>query len=394
MKYLSLFAILFVAFSQLTAQGPSRSGRPAVPEAKGANRDFPCAGTLFLDEDFESMGLPNGWTAIDGDDLTPNEDIQFLIPMKGWQSIIDFKDSTNRAFASPSWYEDSAGTSNDYLISPRLTKLPDNLCLSWSAYSQDQTFEEDYEVRISTTTPDEAGFLANPALVSIEGEQSTRDFRSTSLNDFAGMDIYIAFRHTSTDKFILVLDDIRLAEVEQFDLGLEVDKFTANPDDSISISGTILNLGLDTVRVDSAQLLISYQIDNEPVQVYEYPQADTLLPNASIRFTHDSTWVPTEDKVYRFRAWISGFGTDDRVENDSVGRWVGIGTFTSIDPQTLGWQLSIAPNPVQNLLQIGWEADKHTEGLIEILDIRGKVVVAGKNIRSNVGTTQIDLGAL
>ncbi|MEL7341438.1 MAG: choice-of-anchor J domain-containing protein, partial [Bacteroidota bacterium] len=167
------FLFLFLTFGQLSAQLATRSGAMAPQESKAQLRQFPCGGTTVLDEVFETEMIPVDWSTIDSDNLTPRQEIQFLFPQGGWQPIVDFKDSTNRAIASPSWYEDSLGTSNDWIISPLLNNLPTNVCLSWYAYSQDPNFPESYEIRVSTTTPDEAGFLAEDAVFSIEEEGSS-----------------------------------------------------------------------------------------------------------------------------------------------------------------------------------------------------------------------------
>ncbi|MEL7341674.1 MAG: T9SS type A sorting domain-containing protein, partial [Bacteroidota bacterium] len=198
--------------------------------------------------------------------------------------------------------------------------------------------------------------------------------RSTSLATFAGQDIYVAIRHTTTDGFALVLDDVRLAQVEGFDLALfNVPNVEADTADDVFFSGAVINRGLDTVVLDSNQLNISYQIDNEDVQTITIADSFALLPNDTIQFLHDSVWVPTENKVYQLRMWISGFGADDFPANDSIGRFQGIGTLTSVEPDTKP-PFSVFPNPVHDQLQIQLHRSSPAILELEIFDLRGRSV--------------------
>ncbi|MEL6853349.1 MAG: hypothetical protein AAFP92_32865, partial [Bacteroidota bacterium] len=130
-----LLSLCLVPF-QLTAQQVTRSGLKPPKGPKPAFRQFPCGGETILDEDFQTSGdtLPAGWSSLDLDQFTPRDEILFLTPAKGWQKVVDFRDpdSINLVMASPSWYKDTTGASNDYLISPKIS-LTANPCLSWYA---------------------------------------------------------------------------------------------------------------------------------------------------------------------------------------------------------------------------------------------------------------------
>ena len=376
LKNFLIFCLLSLIANELTAQSFSRSGFPADKESKNAYRRFPCGGITILDEKFEDGDtLPAGWLSIDADDLTPKTEIQFLTPSKGWQNIIDFKDpdSMNHALASPSWYEDTVGSSNDYLITPKVM-LPANTCLSWYAYSQDKFFPESYEIRVSTTTPDEAGFLQDEAVAVISEEGDEFNYRSISLNDYAGQEVYIAFRHTSRDKFILVLDDIRLAQVEETDIAMfNVDPIRSLAVDTFTIRGSVINRGLVTMDFDSAEMKINYQINDEAVKTIGVPRAFSLLPNDTIRFAHDSLWAPAASATYRLRVWVSGFGTDDQVENDTIGRFQPIGLTTAITPQKQT-KLNIFPNPASQFIQLDMSTYGFRQADIFILDVHGRLI--------------------
>ncbi|MDP5169095.1 MAG: choice-of-anchor J domain-containing protein [Bacteroidia bacterium] len=368
--------ILFTGiFPSLMAQGPSRSGFAADQEDKRFTRRFPCGGATILDETFSTDTLPDGWFSLDEDGFAPRAEIQPITPTGGWQFSIDFKDpdSSNLLLISPSWYENNAGPSDDYLVLP-LTTLPANPCLSWYAYSQDKFFPEDYEIRVSTTTPDAQGFLANPAVISVVSEGDEFTFRSTSLAQYAGQTVYVAFRQTTQDGFILAIDDIRIADVEQSDLAMySLNSITADPLDTLFFSGAIINLGLDTLAFDSLQLQISWQINSEPVQTIAIANPFILLPNDTLQFVHDSMWVPQNPVAYRLRVWVSGIGIDGNVENDTIARFQAIGTATGISREIVG-QLNIFPNPNQGSFSVDVPESFHPETQLFLLDMQGRVI--------------------
>jgi hypothetical protein len=383
LSFRSLLAlVLLISFGStisLSAQSYSRSGSPAPSEDKGQFRKFPCGGTAILNQGFGGTALPAGWTVRDEDQLTPNANIQFLTPNGGWQSVIDFKDTsrTNRLLASPSWYEGDAGPSDDWLISPRIANLPANTCLSWYAYSQDNEFPETYEVRISTSDAEIATFLANDSLLIVEGESSLFTYRSLDLSDFAGEDIYLAFHHMSNDKFILALDDIRLAPVEQIDLAFfNIEPIAAPAGSDITLSGALINRGLKEIDLDSVELSVYYSIDGGDVEEDVFLLSSLLEANDSLQFVHDSLWTPTSNAIYRVKFWVDALDGDTNQANDTLAFWQGIGTLTSTPDPQLFSAIQLYPNPVQDRLFFAWEnGPPATEFAVQITDLMGRVVI-------------------
>lgn len=317
----------------LSGQSLSRSGFPAPAEDKSTFRRFPCGGLTLLDEKFDGDSIPAGWSVYDVDNKTPRAEIQFLVPHGGWQSISDPKDtsSTNRVFASPSWYTDSTGASDDWLVLPPLGDIPANVCLSWYAYSQDIGYPEAYEVIVSTTGGTPADLANGDTLLFVDEESQDFTFRSVNLSEYAGSDVWIAFHHSSVDKFLLVLDDIRLAEVEETDLGtFLLDPISAPKNSEITLSGALINRGITEIEFDSAELKIAYRIDDGDTLIYDYPKDETLVPNDTIQFAHDSVWTPTEDAVYLIKIWFESMPGDINQANDTLYKWQGIGAKTAI----------------------------------------------------------------
>lgn len=394
-RFLSLSLLFLATVSILPAQGPSRSGFPSEMEDKRFQRRFPCGGQEVLEQDFQADTLPNSWLVLDEDGFIPRTVIQNLTPLGGWQLVTDFKDtdSLNKVLASPSWYNDDNSPSDDYLVLEQIT-LPSNPCLSWYAYSQDQLFPESYEIRISTTTPDAAGFLANPAVITIDAEGDEYTFRSTSLAQYGEQTVYIAFRHTTEDGFILALDDIRLAQVEQRDIAMySLDALTLDPADTVNFSGAVINRGLDTLTFDSLQMEISWQINNETVQTIAIADSFSLLPNDTLQFVHDSTWIPAVSAAYRLRVWVSGVAMDGNIENDTLSRFQAVGSATSIFEE-VNDQLSVFPNPSNGRFSIELGEGFHQEAQYSVVNLAGQIIVSDiiRNNRTEITLTNLPHG--
>ncbi|TAE48026.1 MAG: T9SS C-terminal target domain-containing protein [Bacteroidetes bacterium] len=399
MKYVRLtafFGVLMLHLMMLPAQSPSRSGAPAPSENLHSLRRFPCGGVVLLDETFNGRStLPAGWQVRDVDQLTPRNEILPLTPTGGWQLAPDFKDSSNsnKAFISPSWYADTVGQSDDWLILPQIQNLPSNVCLSWYAYSQDQFYQESYEVRVSTSGTEPADFFQNSTLVSVTAEDFDFTYRTTSLAAYAGQNVYVAFRHTSKDKFILVLDDIRMAQTEDSDLAMfTLGDITTEAGKGVKFSGSVLNRGLKSFQFDSAQMKISYQINAEAIKTIPIKKKFTLLANDTIQFRHDSIWIPAVDAVYKIKVWVSGQTKDDLRANDTIARWLGTGPFTSADPETEA-ALSLYPNPAAD------EATLTREGIsgtlsVRIFDLAGRNMIPPRSWPQTEAELHFDLAQL
>ena len=203
-----------------------------------------------------SGGIPGDYTIIDVDGLTvvsglDSTSIQDL-PFNGsWVTQTNFFDAEDTVAASSSWY-DPAGVSNDWLITPQIS-IPDTgeYFLQWRALAASGAFPDGYEVYVSTTGNTIPDFTN---LVFSKDEEITQwATRLVSLADFAGQDVYIAFRNNSDDKFILLIDDIYIADAAAV---VRVDPailFTEFPDiyataplgqlDTFFLSATVTNLG-------------------------------------------------------------------------------------------------------------------------------------------------------
>lgn len=300
----------------------------------------PCGGQEIISEDFEN-GIPVNWTIQDVDGNTPDPTTAL---QPGWQIRSDYRDSSNTIAVSSSFYSPVAA-SDDWLITERMV-LGDNPCLSWKAYSQDGSFSEDYEVRVSNTGNAIADFSTIADTVAGESNQPVN--RAIYLPSFANDTVYIAFRQISNDKFVLALDDVLVSNAEVLDIGVSAINFgSPQPGDTSRFQFTVANFGSGNVT----GFTTCFQIDGGAINC---TTLDTiaLSPNQTYSFVHpDSFAFDTLDQFYNLCAWTSApnAGTDELSSNDTLCTQVPIGNPVGRPaPVEPNFEVTIFPNPIQN----------------------------------------------
>jgi len=380
-------ALIFASFFSFAQT--SRSGFPAPQENRNL-RMFPCGGNAILNQSFGSGSLPTGWSVSDVDDQNLAQQIDTTY-QKGWHIIDDFKTEGNLSIASASWYDNDSTPADDWLILPPV-QVGNNTCFSWFAYSQDRFFPESYEVLISLDPPSGPDMVLTnfDTLEIVEQEGFFINYRSLNLSDalngaYQNQEVYLAFRHTSLDQFILVLDDIRIAEVEDQDLGVHpVETFEIEPEDSVFFRGGIRNYGSDTVTVDGDDgLEIAYTINGGSVLLDTIFLNDTMdfriAPNDTLAFMLDNDWkAPSNSDVYYICLW-SNWPTDQDRSNDTFCIRVGVGVDITSLEQLDASNFSIYPNPVQDVLYIEWPQTPMSYA-VQLSDMMGKQVFGVKDI--------------
>lgn len=176
---------------------------------------FPLLGySQIFQENFDGNGPGMAaWTVIDVDGLTPAEDVAFIT--NGWNRIDRAGEegtfggpAGNYAAMSTSWY-DPAGTSNDWLISPQITISGASPTLYWDAKAQDPSYRDGYKVMLA---PNGGNTIADftVQLYSTTGENGAWTTRSADLTAYIGQNIRVAFVNNSSDKFMLLVDNIKV----------------------------------------------------------------------------------------------------------------------------------------------------------------------------------------
>lgn len=277
-------------------------------------------------------GIPSPFLLRNVDNLTPNASVAYV--NDAWERREDFifNVSDSAAF-STSWYT-PAGTANDWMWTPLIGPLPSNTVLSWNGLAPDASYQDGYEVRIMTqsSTPGGptggTGVIGNQItnstlLFSTGGENSTWTPRSVNLNAYTGQSVWIGFRNNSVDKFLLLIDDIKLEVSVNYDAQVvtldTLTEYTIIPKSQVSplpLGATIRNNGglsvtnaVLNVRVFDSGLNLVHTSSSSPVTL---TSGQTTQVNAG-------TWTPssTPDN-YTVQYYTTIAESDQNFNNDTL----------------------------------------------------------------------------
>jgi len=290
--------------------------------------------TIFF-EDFED-GIPSGFILYDGDGLTP------------YYSFVDNAWIEYEGTALSTSYYQPPGIADDWMITPGIF-IPENALLQWDAVCSDIDYPDGYEVRISLDGTSPADFTN--IIFSTSAEENIWVTHNIDLNSlgFANQIIYLAFRNNSNDGWFLLVDNIKIYTIEQFDAGVAgfLDPQSGcNLSDQEDVTINIKNYGYDTIF----SLQVVYSVDGIPVT----PETinDTILPFESINYTFNTKADLTgiADRVFDS---YTIFPSDTDPANDELN---GYTVNTGVDIATVNYEM-------------GFEEDDFTEfGLWNIND--------------------------
>jgi len=151
------------------------------------------------EEGFEEAELPAGWLNLDADGDSLNWFLYTFNPHGGSQSI-----------ASASWVSPLGPLNPDnWLISPALDIGTDSELHFWYDAQDENYFEENFGVYISTMGNEIEDFTDNIFEVTVEGSEWIEAV--LDLSEYLGETVHIAWRHFNcTNQFYLKIDDITL----------------------------------------------------------------------------------------------------------------------------------------------------------------------------------------
>ena len=168
--------------------------------------------------------FPDGWLLRNVDNRTPNAAVAYV--NEAWEVREDFQtDVTNCVAFSTSWYS-PVGAANDWMWTPRIDLPADGMTqLSWRAKAYDPSYPDGYEVRVMTAPNVPTGgtgvignqITASTVVFSTSAEASSWTTHTVPLATYAGQGVYIGFRNNSVDKFVLVVDDVRVTQATTHD---------------------------------------------------------------------------------------------------------------------------------------------------------------------------------
>ncbi len=278
-----------------------------------------CQGPPILSEDFNA-GIPVSWTILNYDTCT----LLFNMPERGYTGAWQSYEHYGRQCVTDADHYITNCFSNDYLITPPITigNLP--TCLSWLGSTMYTAYTENYEVLISTTTPDSIGLKANPPLAIINNDTPTWGAHNIDLSAYAGQTIYIAFWNHTNDQYAIYIDDIRVSTQVNIDASVTSANF---PDvmtpSSIVVSGQLINGGLTSIT----SFNLNWQVGSGPINSMPISSV-SIAPSSFYNYTHNINWTPTSNGTYTMKIWASNLnGTNDMYHaNDTLTKTLFINT--------------------------------------------------------------------
>ncbi len=274
-------------------------------------------------ENFSSVtvpGLPTNWLQnnVDGNTVSSN-----LSPLNfgtnAWVTYdwspqsIPAAASHGKAVTSTSRYT-SAGTSNDWLITPSFT-VPANGFISWDALATDANNSDGYLVKISTTGTLTTNF--STTLLTVPAENSAAwSSRNLNLNSYAGQTVRIAFVNNSTNKYLLLLDNISVIVPPANDLKMTTIAPTGSAvwgmvGTTKAITGTVINNGLAAVTSFTAKYSDGTTTMSTPFTGLN------LAYGQSYNFSISPSFSITAAQETKLKVWASVTGDGDHT-NDTL----------------------------------------------------------------------------
>jgi hypothetical protein len=266
--------------------------------------------------------IPNGWTQNNVDGLTPYSDASTSLTYMGTNAWITRRLSldgvtVDTVAMSISWYSPAA-SSNDYLISPQFAvPAGSGNYLLWQGTALDASYPDDYEVRISTTGTAPADFSTVLFTTNGTGEVSgSWAQHAVDLSAYAGQNVYVAFRNNANDKYILLIDDVKLQTITNTDaelVSLNVERFSKT-NTNLNIAGTIKNNGLPITSLN-----IQWN-DGSGAQTATLTGLN-IAPYSTYDFTHTVPFnknVVNEFNVNVSISSVNGGSTESNTNNNSA----------------------------------------------------------------------------
>lgn len=249
-------------------------------------------------------GMPDGALSVDVDQQT----LHFTMVQAGFDQGDAWKVFTldgNSYAASPARHKVAKGetalAADDWMVLPAVRIMDADATLTWQARTIAESIDEgcSYEVRVSTTGNRPEDFTEAPLLTVEAEELSAWNTRSVSLSDYAGREVWIAFRHTSLNREILALDDISVSG----SAGLYLLEDTTSP---YVYHGGILQITA-TLTATSAQPInrfTAYCESNNVVLSHTYDGLSLTAGSAPFAFSFDTPYCFSAGDRKDYKLWV------------------------------------------------------------------------------------------
>lgn len=198
----------------------------------------------YLSSDFESANSTAGYDFQNVDGMNPNVSVvKGITPKKEWFRGQGVSNNASMVMLSMSCRVNSAVPTDNWLITSAIKVKSADAWVQWDASSIHHELPESYEVLVGTDPDD---IFAYEPIYSTEAESYYWTHHMASLAKYAGQTVYIAFRHTSLNKYILGLDNIKVGTLAPVDFAFtdqteHTTSFTAHT----GVHGQLQNFGAD-----------------------------------------------------------------------------------------------------------------------------------------------------
>ncbi len=231
--------------------------------------------------------------------------------------------NTNDTFAVSTSWVNPVGSADAWLITPTINNITANTVLSWEAMAPDLINADGYEVYVTTNTvfpvPVIGDFSASNKLLTINAEEHKWTKRGISLAVYAGLNVRIAFRNTSVDKYQLWLDDIVVEDITNgYDASAIINNTYKYSTTSINnfISATFKNNGYTAINT----ITINYKLGSNPLVTEVQSLASPINYLDSRQLTFSTPFISLSPAYYPLKIWVSAINgvTDQASANDTI----------------------------------------------------------------------------
>lgn len=263
---------------------------------------------VYLSEDFNN-GIPSSFKIVDSDENPLMTTLyKNAATGNGWTAnAIDTKDNKAAFSFTHGTYD---YPQENWLITPQISLDKDKEAyLQWKAKSVYIDYLESYKIMVSTTDNDISSFKE---IYDINGESYFWKDHTLSLKDFKGENIYVAFVSTSTNKYILAIDDLIVSEKSdyEFDVKNTSSRFGDNSG-TATVSGTIRNIGHEA---DIKKISISYGSKRKDIDL----DGGSIAPEQAVSYLFNIETNPDAINRYSLSVQMNDGTTVDDIYTDSI----------------------------------------------------------------------------
>lgn len=276
-----------------------------------------------------TYSFPAGWFLRNVDNRTPDPSVAYV--NEAWERREDFANDVTDSCAFSTSYYSPTGAADDWMWTPAIGPLPAGCELRWNGLTYDPSYPDGYEVRIMTSGPPTGGngVLGNQVsnstlLLSVPAENTTWTPHNVSLAAYAGQTVYIGFRNNSNDKFLLLIDDVEVLQLLNYDAVMndvpawsEYTIIPGNQQPSLDLSANIRNNGVSDITnvVMTADV---YDINGTLVHNSSSAAHPLLASGDDITLSATNPFTPSATNIYEAYYSVSITEADGNTTNDTL----------------------------------------------------------------------------